>query len=238
MWSKVRFYTSILEPWRHLHVPSLSIYSLCRSFASYLAVKRTNVSTHSSSACHLFFFLPFSVEKWRFTSLYYLRCALQLQWFAKASVLSDASILAMYTQPVGASLCCRLDTLARRTPPTPTCAIGLCFFFVCPCTLHSLARACGVCGVVWCYGVWCGVVYRVVGTSRLVYSAAILTACRVTPVVHCANRCKVNLPSSSPNTLPLFFFLPLNNCSLYSLLLLQQQPLFSQKRPTCWWQRR
>lgn len=105
-------------------------------------------------------------------------------------------------------------------------------------SLHSLARACGVCGVVWCYGVWCGVVYRVVGTSRLVYSAAILTACRVTPVVHCANRCKVNLPSSSPNTLPLFFFLPLNNCSPYSLLLLQQQPLFSQKRPTCWWQRR
>lgn len=106
-------------------------------------------------------------------------------------------------------------------------------------SLHSLARACGVCGVVWCCVVWCGVVYRVVGTSRLVYSAAILTACRVTPVVHCANRCKVNLPSSSPNTLPLFlFFLPLNNCSPYSLLLLQQQPLFSQKRPTCWWQRR
>lgn len=162
MWSQVRFYTSILEPWRHLHVPSLSIYSLCRSFASYLAVKRTNVSTHSSSACHLFFFLPFSVEKWRFTSLYYLRCALQLRWFAKASVLSDASIPAMYTQPVGASLCCRLDTLARRTPPTPTCAIGLCFFFVCPCTLfiHSPVPVgcvvwCGVmgCGVVW-YTVW------------------------------------------------------------------------------------
>lgn len=185
MWSQVRFNTSILEPWRHLHVPGLSIHSLCRSFASYLAVKRTNISTHSSSACHLFFFLPFSVEKMEiFISLYYLRCALQL-----LVCQGQRTIRRVYTRHVYTT-CWRFLVLQVRyackthASNTNVRDWSLLLLRLPLYSLHSLARACGVCGVVWCYVVWCGVVYHVVGTSRLVYSAAILTACRVTPVVH------------------------------------------------------